>query len=867
MRRSSRATIVSVIALSLLPVTGDSPASAATQDRLTATIALRFDDHGFGRLSREFTVEGPAREPHVARLLAARAGTEDFQDATLELLDRLGGDSERFADQLELIVASSLRTNDGRPAVTVREGRATIAFSGESTIGAFDTRKGSDAALPFWAESRDGSVLALVVEREGAIARDVHWVVKADAPNLKVLSRKPAPERDELVEVDGVKRRQLEWKFGVGETRPKVMLELKIHDSLRRTLAARWEVFGYLSSFAGALAASILFAPLLVWTHHRRLPRKGQGARAVARALRALSLLWVFLVAVAFLLSITIWLSDGSRYDRKLELTTAGAPVLAAGVVAIFAGVIASRRLLWAAVPLVAGALGLLIWLERAFLSFESHDRYLSDRWFRGEIAAAATAFAAVGGVLALVGLGALFAAGIRAAGGLGAPRLKHGRLLVVSLAGLLIVGLLIQIAAFINASFRRRQLVESMFGNDDPGGGWLQDLSFNFVFFPFNFHRVVLSLLPFAVLAFLFASFAHVGGYARSALFTSGDARYRPLVVLMFAGFVVGTSGALYGFAAPLAFVLTLALSRLFLRPTLERAQGRIDKLNGRRPRARSVIFRERRELLQRAVDLARIRRKQATLFAEFASWALSKSKYDQAYRESRLEAKRVTAGRRPYRIQLPPGISPHHLALALGPTASWWRNGRLAARWGLPLASIPLAFYLYILSSRRLVDDFSSRSYFGVLDVFQSTAYEVAFWLVAAFVLGALYAYLPGTNGALKGAALASLYGLASGVAVWILPSGGSAWFFRFLQLFLFLGVLGIVLDWRTLAMQRLNWRHLVDHYQLRDVRVAVGYLAPAIGALIVLVGQLQSGEAGDAITQFIKSIPSLVPPESTQ
>jgi hypothetical protein len=48
------------------------------------------------------------------------------------------------------------------------------------------------------------------------------------------------------------------------------------------------------------------------------------------------------------------------------------------------------------------------------------------------------------------------------------------------------------------------------------------------------------------------------------------------------------------------------------------------------------------------------------------------------------------------------------------------------------------------------------------------------------------------------------------------------------------------------------------------LRDVRVVAGYLAPAIGALIVIVDQLHSGQASEAISQLIKSIPGFVPPQ---
>jgi hypothetical protein len=847
MARSSRVGPIALLAALALG-NWASPAAARPQ-RLNARLALTLDDGGEGRIEKRLVVSGPATDPSLARVIGARIGTKRFGDAAVRLIDRIEGDSSDLVDELQGLVST-------RPRVTVTGGRATIVFAGSWPIG-----YEPDTAL--WHEGRRGPWITFVVPGDTGRARDnVVWMVAADLPNLEVQALRPGPQRDEVVKMKGEYRRELLWRFAPGRTRPGVSMQVRIGATLRRTLAARWEVFRSLRFFSTAVAPSLFFLPLLMWERRRRRPRKGDDARAIDRALRILCRLWLFLVAVEVVKWLASWSQEKLDYRSDVSYVITGVPLLATAAVALAAALIASwtRRLraLVLLLTIVAGAA--LAWsAHRLFTSFPSNP------WALAEIASVAGVAATCGLALALIGLGVLLAEGLRAARVRSFASSRGVRLVLGGLAALLFVGPLVQVAAVSNRSFEARRLASSIFSDAVPGRvDWARELAYSFVYYPFNFSQIVLSVLPLVGLAFVFAAFACVGTYSRSSLFTSADGHYRSLVVLVFAAFVVGTGGALYGFAFPLAFVLALALSRVVLRPTLEQAQGRIEKLNGRRPRARPIVFRERQELLWRAAELVHVQRRQRTLYNELADRTISQPKYQRAYRASRREATRLTAGRSHSGVRLPQGVSPRELALALGPRASWWHNGTLAMRWGLLLATVPLAFYVYVLASRRLSSDFSSRSFFGVIDVFQSSAYQVVFWLAAAFTLGALYPYLVGMNGAIKGAALSALYGAATGLAVWILPGGGSNWFFRFLQLFLFLAVLGVVLDWQALVLTRTNWRQLVDHYQLRDVRVVAGYLAPAIGALIVIVDQLHSGQASEAISQLIKSIPGFVPPQ---
>ena len=69
-------------------------------------------------------------------------------------------------------------------------------------------------------------------------------------------------------------------------------------------------------------------------------------------------------------------------------------------------------------------------------------------------------------------------------------------------------------------------------------------------------------------------------------------------------------------------------------------------------------------------------------------------------------------------------------------------------------------MTYFVYVLASTGSRDFDGS---FGLLYGTATVVLELASWLVAALVLGAAFATLPGRNGVLKGAALWSLYALA--------------------------------------------------------------------------------------------------------
>jgi hypothetical protein len=66
-------------------------------------------------------------------------------------------------------------------------------------------------------------------------------------------------------------------------------------------------------------------------------------------------------------------------------------------------------------------------------------------------------------------------------------------------------------------------------------------------------------------------------------------------------------------------------------------------------------------------------------------------------------------------------------------------------------------------------------------------------------------------------------------------------------------------------VLRAQGADWRHIIDLYQLRRVRFSAAYIAPLVLALAVLIQQIVSGHAGAGITEFVRAVPSALPPGS--
>ena len=181
---------------------------------------------------------------------------------------------------------------------------------------------------------------------------------------------------------------------------------------------------------------------------------------------------------------------------------------------------------------------------------------------------------------------------------------------------------------------------------------------------------------------------------------------------------------------------------------------------------------------------------------------------------------------------LRLPKRPPLRHLALGTGSAASWWSNGLVAVRLGLFLATVPIGYFIYVLIDQRLSGIFQPYADFEPLSILSALVYEVAFWGVAAFAFGCLYAYLPFGNGVLRGAAFSLPFIAANGLSE-LVPGyqGDSQWLFRSVELLLFTTLLGLLLDIRTVRSERFHRRNLLDLYQVRSLRFGIVNLAPPL------------------------------------
>ena len=346
---------------------------------------------------------------------------------------------------------------------------------------------------------------------------------------------------------------------------------------------------------------------------------------------------------------------------------------------------------------------------------------------------------------------------------------------------------------------------------------------------FPVRFLAPTVDLMPLLALTAMFGALAAVAG-SPHIRFLGGTGTWvnRSLIVL-FAAFVIGLDGEVLGYRLPLAFLFGLALARFALHGEVARI---VEEISTRDPGAGQRLFLKigRQELLQRAIPLE-----------------------DRGTPET-LET--------PPPIWLSLGLDPKKLALPLGPTDAWWTSGALAARWGALFALIPISYYVYVLGTTEIEDAISGETVFGGATVVVALLSDIAFWLVAAFALGALFPYLRGSNGPTKALTLALVYGAARGLAALVLNDVDGAWIVRFFQLVLFLVILGVCLDLLTLRASQVDWHHLRTLYDLENTRSMVGFLAPLIINIAVVVENLVSGQAREAIVKIVSQLSTAIP-----
>jgi hypothetical protein len=353
----------------------------------------------------------------------------------------------------------------------------------------------------------------------------------------------------------------------------------------------------------------------------------------------------------------------------------------------------------------------------------------------------------------------------------------------------------------------------------------------------PANVLALVGAVVPLGVLG---AALYELQQRARVGRYLQSDHGAYFLVSLMFAGFVVGAGGERWGLTVPLGLLLTVGV--------LWRLRDRVGR---RRSQLLECLPDDAPPLLDRALRVERVRTARRELRKTWLRGKIDDAPYETE--DGRLEQRARRLG---YSDR---GPEIRDLALARGPAGEWRANAGAAVGAALPLAVVPVGYYISVLITRGV--HVRGNGYATAAGVATGVADEVAFWIVAAFCLGAAWSLVPTTAGVTKGVVLALAY-LALAIAVSLaLPSEDQVGLaFRVFELVIFLGVLGIMLDLKTVGDGGL--RDLAVLYRVQEIGPALTYVVPLVASAIVIAEQLHSGNAASAVREVIHAAPNIVP-----
>lgn len=194
----------------------------------------------------------------------------------------------------------------------------------------------------------------------------------------------------------------------------------------------------------------------------------------------------------------------------------------------------------------------------------------------------------------------------------------------------------------------------------------------------------------------------------------------------------------------------------------------------------------------------------------------------------------------------------------LAWGPARGWWHNGRRAAILGVVLAVLPVG---YFVGAGLAVLPQNVRFGSGPLHLLMSACAEMVRWTGTAFAFGALYPVLPGRIGPTKALSLGGLWFAAAGavevVRQWTHFATGRNWVYPGLVLVVFLLVLSVLYDVRTLARAEGTWRRLQDLYRIRRRSDLLAYLVPFGVAVVGVAQQLVAGNGFEVVKQVLSAL----------
>ena len=396
-------------------------------------------------------------------------------------------------------------------------------------------------------------------------------------------------------------------------------------------------------------------------------------------------------------------------------------------------------------------------------------------------------------------------------------------------------------------------QFVLEVHANDVPGDErrWWELLPFFSQFVPVSMTVTFLALLPsLAVVAALPWFKARLSGRPASALQHS-DPAIR-VVVVLFAGVVIGTGGRIDYVQAPLAFLLWLGIV------TIAVGGFSIAEGSATGPLTKS----QHKIILLRMLKGEAARRQAAKLRTELtaAGWKDTQSETEANAEQARADCLAVLGDEAPSTGEA--NVPTWKRALAIGPHDDAWANGRHAARLGMYAAIPPVMYAWVVIIDRDGNRFFSARSSDGLFAMLVQFAGEGSTWLVLAFTFGVLYAMLPGRHALPKVAAFALMLAIGLGLGELLSGNPDDTWAVRAFQMTLFLVAVGVLLDRATLTQHGLAPSDMFTLYRLRDLRFAAGYFPPLALLVLTVVQQLLSGQAEDAVTKTLEGVTAFLP-----
>ncbi len=398
------------------------------------------------------------------------------------------------------------------------------------------------------------------------------------------------------------------------------------------------------------------------------------------------------------------------------------------------------------------------------------------------------------------------------------------------------------------------------------------QRLQDDFVDYLKAFLAPTLNLLPLLGLVGLVGMLGAAAWTDRAMLSRTDRAWIGRTLIFLYAAFVVGYGGAVVGLRAPIAFLVGLVFLPLVLvlRPEGQPARGvspsgtlpdesPLPELRAKAAQ-RSVYF---QGATPGAIPVAAI----PTNFGPVATQVPLPAAFHQllGWRNPR-HARRSRPRQATAPLSIEGDMAPTQPLTALAPSPNraeakvmeqWWADGALAVRKGAWLAIAPVAFFVYVFMMDVNSGIGSTTSSFAMAAFMSNVAYEVGFWLVAAFVLGCLYAYLRGSAGLTKGLILAAVYVGANAVAALVGAPGDALWKVRSFQLMLFLILLGAWIDFESVPAREHTLegfgKHVLSHYALNETISWVKYVLPLASTLAMVAYQIYSEKSFNAVVEL--------------